>query len=212
MRSRRLALIALILLAFVTVPLAADPADAQTAPKTTKINFRLDWKPGAQHLPFYYAKEKGYYAQEGIDLEIISGSGSADSVKTLGTRAVELALVDALVLVQAREQQMPVQTIAAYYQRTPICLISPLAKPIKTAQEMLRHANSRITADICQQCVSEEKRQAQGLVFRGLLEGGSTQRPSAPSTASERRGRANKPLILIGLWRGRRGSNPRPLP
>jgi NitT/TauT family transport system substrate-binding protein len=137
MRSRRLALIVLVLLAFVTVPLAAGPADAQTAAKTTKINFRLDWKPGAQHLPFYYAKEKGYYAQEGIDLEIISGSGSADSVKTLGTRAVELALVDALVLVQAREQQMPVQAIAAYYQRTPICLISPLAKPIKTAQEML---------------------------------------------------------------------------
>ena len=137
MRSRRLALIALILLAFVTVPLVADLADAQTAAKITKVNFRLDWKPGAQHLPFYYAKEKGYYAQEGIDLEIISGSGSADSVKTLGTRAVELALVDALVLVQAREQQMPVQAIAAYYQRTPICLISPLAKPIKTAQEML---------------------------------------------------------------------------
>ena len=137
MRSRRLALIALILLAFVTVPLAAGLAAAQTAAKITKVNFRLDWKPGAQHLPFYYAKEKGYYAQEGIDLEIISGSGSADSVKTLGTRAVELALVDALVLVQAREQQMPVQAIAAYYQRTPICLISPLAKPIKTAQEML---------------------------------------------------------------------------
>jgi NitT/TauT family transport system substrate-binding protein len=137
MRSRRLALIVLTLLAFVSVPLAADLAGAQTAAKVTKVRFRLDWKPGAQHLPFYYAKEKGYYAQEGIDLEVISGSGSADSVKTLGTRAVELALVDALVLVQAREQQMPVQAIAAYYQRTPICLISPQAKPIKTAQEML---------------------------------------------------------------------------
>lgn len=52
---------------------------------------------------------------------------------------------------------------------------------IKTAQEMLRHANSRITADIYQQCVSEEKRQAQDLVFRGLLAGSSLQHPSAPS-------------------------------
>jgi hypothetical protein len=52
---------------------------------------------------------------------------------------------------------------------------------IETAQEMLRHANSRITADIYQQCVGEEKRQAQDLVFRGLLEGGSTQHPSAPA-------------------------------
>jgi NitT/TauT family transport system substrate-binding protein len=113
------------------VSLAAVPA----AP--VKVRFRLDWKPGAQHAAFYLARERGYYAQEGIDLEIIAGSGSADAVKTLGTRAVELALVDSLVLVQAREQQVPVQAIAAYYQRTPICLISPQARPIKTAQEMV---------------------------------------------------------------------------
>jgi hypothetical protein len=32
--------------------------------------------------------------------------------------------------------------------------------------------------------LSEEKRAAQNLVFRGLLEGGSTQHPSAPSEAA----------------------------
>jgi integrase len=52
---------------------------------------------------------------------------------------------------------------------------------IKTAQELLRHANSRITQDIYMQAVSEEKRVAQDLIFRGLLKGGSTQHPSAPS-------------------------------
>ena len=137
MRSRCRLLVALTLLAFLAVPFAADLADAQTPAKTTKVRFRLDWKPGAQHLPFYFGKEKGIYAQEGIDIEIISGSGSADSVKTLGTRAVEMALVDALVLVQAREQQLPAVAVAAYYQRTPISVISPAAKPIKSAQEML---------------------------------------------------------------------------
>jgi site-specific recombinase XerD len=42
---------------------------------------------------------------------------------------------------------------------------------IRTAQELLRHASSRITQDIYQQAVSEEKRLAQDLVFRGLLDG-----------------------------------------
>ncbi|HEY7676279.1 MAG TPA: ABC transporter substrate-binding protein, partial [Candidatus Methylomirabilis sp.] len=118
---------------------AASPVAAGTpvSAPAAKIKFRLDWKPGAQHAAFYLARERGYYAKEGIDVEIIPGSGSADSVKTLGTRAVELALVDALVLVQAREQQVPAQAVGAYYQRTPICLMSPQAKPIRTAQEML---------------------------------------------------------------------------
>jgi site-specific recombinase XerD len=52
---------------------------------------------------------------------------------------------------------------------------------IKTAQELLRHANSRITQDIYMQAVSDEKRVAQDMVFRGLLTGGSTQHPSARS-------------------------------
>lgn len=52
---------------------------------------------------------------------------------------------------------------------------------LKTAQELLRHANSRITLEVYQQAVDEEKRVAQGLAVRGLLEGASTQHPSAPS-------------------------------
>jgi NitT/TauT family transport system substrate-binding protein len=136
--SRRAALVALGCLAttILFAGVAVFPAPAHSA-TPTKVRFRLDWKPGAQHAVFYLARERGYYAKEGIDLEIISGSGSADSVKTLGTRAVEIALVDALVLVQAREQQVPAQAVAAYYQRTPISIMSPKAKPIRTAQEML---------------------------------------------------------------------------
>ncbi len=51
---------------------------------------------------------------------------------------------------------------------------------LKTAQELLRHANSRITLEIYQQAVGAEKRVAQNLAFDGLLEGGSLQHPSAP--------------------------------
>jgi integrase len=40
---------------------------------------------------------------------------------------------------------------------------------IKTAQELLRHANSRITLDIYQQTVTEERRSAQALAFNSLM-------------------------------------------
>ena len=40
---------------------------------------------------------------------------------------------------------------------------------IKVAQELLRHANSRITLDIYQRTVTDERRAAQELVCRGLL-------------------------------------------
>lgn len=119
----------------------APTAFAQSSAKPlTKVSFRLDWKPGGQHAPFYLGKERGYFAAEGIDLTIISGSGSSDSVKQLGAGAVDLALVDALVLVQAAEQKVPVKSVAAYYQRTPIVLISPKAKPLTDPQQLTRGA------------------------------------------------------------------------
>ena len=120
------------------VALVGTPAAwAQAAGKAlVPVSFRLDWKPGGQHAPFYLGKERGYYAAEGIELTIISGSGSSDSVKQLGANAVDLGLVDALVLVQAAEQRVPVKAVAAYYQRTPMALISPKTKPITEPQQL----------------------------------------------------------------------------
>ncbi len=139
MHSRR----ALLALACAAALGAAPPVLAQTAAAAkpqTKVSFRLDWKPGGQHAPFYLGKERGFYAAEGIDLTIISGSGSSDSIKQLGAGAVDLALVDALVLVQGAEQKVPVKAVAAYYQRTPIVLISPKTQPLTDPQQLTRGA------------------------------------------------------------------------
>ncbi len=125
-----------IMLAGVFLVAGCSAQDSQPA-ELTPVQFRLDWIPGAQHSAFYLARERGYYANEGIDLEIIVGSGSSDSVKQLGSNAVEVALVDALVLVQAIEQGVPVKSVAAYYQRSPITLMSPESDPVNDPQELL---------------------------------------------------------------------------
>jgi NitT/TauT family transport system substrate-binding protein len=126
-------------LALVGLALAVvAPAPAQTpAQVPAKVKIRLDWKGGAQHAPFYFGKARGFYQAEGIDLDVISGSGSSDSIKQVGAKAVEFALVDALVLVQGAQQRVPARSIAAYYQRTPIVLISPTARPVTNPRQLL---------------------------------------------------------------------------
>jgi NitT/TauT family transport system substrate-binding protein len=108
---------------------------AQTA-SPAKASLRLDWKGGGQHAPFYLARERGYYKEEGIDLDIISGSGSSDVVKQVGSKAVEFGVADALVLVQAAEQRVPLTTVAAYYQRSPIVVLSPRSKPVTDPRQL----------------------------------------------------------------------------
>ena len=122
-------------LTLIAVVLASAAALAQSAPQKAAV--RLDWKAGAQHAPFYLAKARGFYKDEGLDVEIISGSGSSDTVKQVGSGTIDFGLVDALVLVQAAQQRVPVKSIAAYYQRSPIVLISPKDKPITNPKQLL---------------------------------------------------------------------------
>jgi len=103
-----------------------------------RVKIRLDWKGGTQHAPFYLGKALGYYKEEGIDLEVIQGSGSSDTVKQVGTGAVEFGLVDALVLVQAAQQHVPAKSVAAYYQRTPIVMMSPKSNPVTDPKQLLK--------------------------------------------------------------------------
>ena len=114
--------------------IGAFNAEAQTP---TKVKIRLDWKAGAQHAPFYLGKQRGLLQGRGHRSRCHLGSGSSDTVKQIGSKAVEFGLVDALVLVQGAQQRVPAKSIAAYYQRTPIVLISPQAKPVTNPRQLL---------------------------------------------------------------------------
>src|SRR5262245_53289420 len=127
----------LLRLGFLALVFAAIGGVHAYAQAPVKVKIRLDWKGGAQHAPFYLGKQRGFFKDEGIDLDVISGSGSSDTIKQVGSKAVEFGLVDALVLVQGTQQRVPVKSIAAYYQRTPIVLISPTAKPVTDPKQLL---------------------------------------------------------------------------
>ena len=77
------------LAAIVAFMLAAAPAFAQQ-----KVDFILNWVPGGDHAPYYYAKKQGWYAKEGIDLNLEPGKGSALSTQKVGAGANPIGLAD----------------------------------------------------------------------------------------------------------------------
>jgi integrase len=63
---------------------------------------------------------------------------------------------------------------------------------LKTAQELLRHANSRITLDVYTRAISATKREANNRVMTMVLEAGKKKALSAPSSAPSERKQAGK--------------------
>jgi len=71
------------------IALVAGPAAAQQ-----KLDFILNWVPGGDHAPYYYAKKAGWYAKEGIDLNLEPGKGSALATQKVGAGANPIGLAD----------------------------------------------------------------------------------------------------------------------
>ena len=59
-----------------------------------KLDFILNWVPGGDHAPYYYAKKLGWYAKEGIDLNLEPGKGSALATQKVGAGANPFGLAD----------------------------------------------------------------------------------------------------------------------
>jgi len=77
-----------LLIAALAAAIAA-PAAAQT-----RLDFILNWVPGGDHAPYYYAKAQGWYAKEGLDVNRGPGKGSMLAVQKVGAGANPIGLAD----------------------------------------------------------------------------------------------------------------------
>jgi len=59
-----------------------------------KIDFLLNWVPGADHAPYVYAKAQGWYSSVGLDVTISPGKGSGMSSQRVGIGSNQLGIAD----------------------------------------------------------------------------------------------------------------------
>ena len=83
---------------------AAGPAAA-----ADQVSVQLDWVVRGNHAMFFVGKEKGFFAQNGIDVtDIRKGTGSPDAMRLVGNGNAEFGFGDLPTLAVARAQNMPV--------------------------------------------------------------------------------------------------------
>ena len=75
---------------------------------------RLDFIIGGKHAPWYVALEKGFYAKRGLNATIQSSTGSADTVRTIGSGGADFGFADAGTMIVARSRGTPVQAVAQF--------------------------------------------------------------------------------------------------
>ena len=99
-----------VLLIAGCVPLSETPAPL------TKVVLSLDWVPNTNHTGFYVALDKGWYAEEGLDVEIQIPSDPAAALKQVAAGNTEFGVSFQEEVTIARSNGIPVVSIAAIIQ------------------------------------------------------------------------------------------------
>jgi ABC-type nitrate/sulfonate/bicarbonate transport system substrate-binding protein len=100
--------------------LGLEPGHATAADKVT---FVTDFGYNGRHAYYFVALDKGYYAKQNLDVDIVRGQGSANAVKQVASGTAQLGFADTSVVILGRgNDQIPTKLVAIVYAKSPLAI------------------------------------------------------------------------------------------
>lgn len=107
-----------VVIAGCTTASVTPPAGQTVSPSTTltKVSVALDWFPWSGQAGLWVAKEKGYFAQEGLDVQLNVPADPSLVLQTVGSGKDDFGMSYLPDVILAREQDVPVVSVMALAQ------------------------------------------------------------------------------------------------
>ena len=105
-------------------------------PGLTKVILMTDWYPQPEHGGFYQALAKGFYEQEGLEVEIRSGASIKDlrPIVALGQVDFGVGTTDTTIIGAGRG--VPLVGLFPYFQQDPQCVMFHPGNDIETLYDL----------------------------------------------------------------------------
>ena len=113
--------------------LAAAPSYAQNKEKVVLL---LNWYTYSEHAPFYLGKERGYFDQEGIDLDIQEGRGSGVTVQAVAAGTASFGYADVPTMMKAASKGAPVMAVGVALQTSPMSVMGFCERNIRKPEDI----------------------------------------------------------------------------
>ena len=111
------------------------------AAQETTIKFTLGWKTQGSDAAFFYAKDNGYFKEEGLNVVIDQGEGSGATVTRVMSGAYDAGFGDINAIIQnasTRPADAPVMVYMIWNQ-PPFAIVSKKTSGIKTIKDFETH-------------------------------------------------------------------------
>ncbi len=119
---------------------ASSSSSANASGDLAKISFVLDYTPNTNHTGIYVAQAKGYFADEGLDVEIVQPpEDGADALIGAGGAQMGVSYQDVMANSFSSDQPMPYTAVAAIIQHNTSGIMSRAADGITRPKLMENH-------------------------------------------------------------------------
>ncbi len=112
------------------------PATTSPSAEPAKLTAGLTYVPDIQFAPFYIGVEKGFFADEGLDVTIRHHGQSEPLLGALQNDTEQVLFAGGGEMLQARSQGVDVVNFATMYQHYPVVLIVPADSAIQTVDDL----------------------------------------------------------------------------
>lgn len=121
-----------------SAPSDSTPSATPSVPETLEpMTFVLDWTPNTNHTGIYLALERGYYAEEGIALEIQAPpEDGAEALVAAGRADIGMSFQDSLAPAFARSEPLPITAVAAIINHNTSGIVSLKEKGIDSPAKL----------------------------------------------------------------------------
>jgi NitT/TauT family transport system substrate-binding protein len=125
---KRLTCIAAALVALVALPAFGQGKE--------KVVLLLNWYVYSEHAPFFLGKERGYFDQEGIDLDIQEGRGSGVTVQAVAAGTATFGYADVATMIKAASKGAPVTAVGVALQTSPMSAMGFADRNIRKPEDI----------------------------------------------------------------------------
>lgn len=126
-----------VMLAVMLTACAAVPTAEVSLPQLETVILQLQWVPQAQFAGYYVALEKGWYAEEGLDVVLRPGGPDISPVSTVLAGNADFGTSMLADLVVAVEQGQPIISIAQIQQQNGLLLLARRDSGISSPQHFV---------------------------------------------------------------------------
>lgn len=101
-----------------------------------KVTLSLNWFPDSQHGGFYTAQLEGFYAAEGLEVEIIEGGPGTPVIQQLMLGRADFAVINADMILEGNSKDANIVAVMAPLQNSPRCIMVHKSSGITTFEQL----------------------------------------------------------------------------